>query len=632
MKALCRLALLLAVVAPRALAGTTIGGRDGEVRGVSVRPATGKVEIVIDLLGAAVVQDFTLSNPARLVIDLQGTRLTGPVALYDGKNRGGVRNIRYAQFKPDVVRVVIDLDALKDYQVERAEGQVRVRIGSERTAFDAWSSSTVAPAAPVAVASRAPAPAVTGGPDQAARVTTPTLTQPMSIDQYLATHRADALQSQAARITVQWDNASIEDVIAGFAAFSGRTIILGREIKGNVTAEVKNQPWDLAMNAVLESQGLAVKTLPGGILNVVSQIELARADSTVPITTRLVRVNYAKATSLVPSVASILTKRGKAVADSTSNSLVITEITSRIDEVVEFVKGLDQRTPQVSIQAKIIFVDRQDVEQLGIKYDLGSTTQFFNRLIQRPDPRSAKPVDTDLDGVPDALVPTENFASNENIVSLGGNSLSALGNASQEVVNPALDLIFSTAIGNFDLTAFLQALQSVELADIQAEPTITTLDNRQAEILVGDRVPIRVIDVSAVGAGGTGTNVPRATVQFEQTGINLRVTPHVTGNRQILMEVHAERSNVRPASVDIGFTFQTQQADNQILVSDGETAVIGGLTVTEVTVTKSGIPFLVDLPILGKLFGFTNQTENRRDLLILITPHIIDDLVAPSGQ
>ncbi len=277
-------------------------------------------------------------------------------------------------------------------------------------------------------------------------------------------------------------------------------------------------------------------------------------------------------------------------------------------------KGLDQRTPQVSIQAKIIFVDRTDIEQLGVKYDFGSTTQFFNKLIQRPDPRTAEPVDTDLDGVPDALVPKENFPANENIVSLGGNSLSALGNAAQEVVNPALDLIFSTAIGNFDLTAFVQALQSVELADIQAEPTITTLDNRQAEILVGDRVPIRVIDVSAVAGGGTGgTVVPRATVTFQQTGINLRVTPHVTGTRQILMEVHAERSNVRPASVDIGFTFQTQQADNQILVGDGETAVIGGLTVTEVTVSKTGIPFLVDLPILGKLFGFTNQQENRRD-------------------
>jgi type IV pilus assembly protein PilQ len=643
MKAILPLAALLVAVAPRALAGTTVDGpprvaRDGEVRGVSVLPAAGKVEIVIDLQGAAVVQDFTLANPARLVIDLQGARLTAPAALYDGQNRGGVRNVRYAQFKPDVVRVVIDLDALKDYQVERAPGQVRVRIGTERTSFAAWSSSTVVPPLRAErgtggedVTGRAPP--VTGGPAQAARVTTPSMGRSLSIEEYLAAHRADAAQSQAPRITVQWDNASIEDVVAGFAAFSGRTIILAKGITGNVTAEIKNQPWDLALNAVLESQGLSVQTLPGGILNVVSKVELARADSTVPITTRLVRINYARATSLVPSVQSILTKRGQAVADSTSNSLVITEVSSRIDDVVDFVKGLDLRTPQVSIQAKIIFVDRTDVEELGVKYDLGAQNQFFNRLIQRPDPASAQPVDTDLDGVPDALVPTEFFDRNSDIVALGGNSLSAIGNASQEVVNPALELIFSTAIGNFDLTTFVQALQRVELADIQAEPTITTLDNRQAEILVGDRVPIRVIDVSAVSTGtGTGTPVPRATVQFQQTGINLRVTPHVTANRQILMEVHAERSSVRPAAVDIGFTFQTQQADNQILVNDGETAVIGGLTVTEVTVTKSGIPFLVDLPILGKLFGFTDQQESRRDLLILITPHIIDDLVAPTGQ
>jgi type IV pilus assembly protein PilQ len=635
-------AALLTLVAPQALVGTTAGGRDGEVRGVSVLPASGKVEVVIDLQGAVQVLDFTLSSPARLVIDLLGARLTTPATLYDGQNRGGVRNIRYAQFKPDVVRVVIDLDALKDYQVERAAGQVRVRIGSERTAFAAWSSSTMASVTPAPASSSAPAaapasamsaPPVTGGaggPEQAARVRTPSVGRSMSIDEYLATHHSDALQSQAPRITVQWDNADIEDVIAGFAAFSGRTIIMGKGISGKVTAEVKNQPWDLALNAVLESQGLTVQTLPGGIFNVVSKVEMARADSTVPVTTRLVRINYAKATSLVPSVASIVTKRGAVVADSTSNALVITEVSSRIDDVVDFVRGLDLRTPQVSIQAKIIFVDRTDVEELGVKYDLGSTTQFFNRLIQRPDPSTAKPVDTNLDGVPDALVPTGNFPRDANIVALGGNALSALGNASQEVVNPALELIFSTAIGNFDLTAFVQALQRVELADIQAEPTITTLDNREAQILVGDKVPIRVIDVSAPS---TGTNaVPRATVRFEQTGINLKVTPHVTANRQILMEVHAERSNVRPASVDIGFTFQTQQADNQILVNDGETAVIGGLTVTEVTVTKSGIPFLVDLPILGKLFGFSSQQENRRDLLILITPHIIDDLVAPTGQ
>src|SRR3989475_12687547 len=225
---------------------------------------------------------------------------------------------------------------------------------------------------------------------------------------------------------------------------------------------------------------------------------------------------------------------------------------------------------QVSIQAKIIFIDRTDVEELGVKYDLGSTTQFFNKLIQRPDPRTAKAVDTNLDGVPDALVPQENFKSTDVIVDLGGNSLSALGNADQQVVNPALDLIFSTAIGNFDLTTFLQALQRVELADLQAEPTITTLDNRAAEILVGDRVPIRVIDASAAVA--TNNAAPRAAVRFEQTRITMKTTPHVTANRQVLMEVHAENSAVKPASVDIGFTFQTQPADNQILVNDGEKA------------------------------------------------------------
>ncbi len=612
---------LVLATAPRALAGS---GRDGEVRAVSVLPAAGKVEVVIDLQGAVDVRDFTLSGPDRLVIDLIGARLVAPAALYDGQNRGGIKNIRYAQFRPDVVRIVIDLDALKDYQVERRDGQVRVALGTERTAFVRWSSQTAG----------APAPAPPAAPrgaasDAAATVTTPTDVPTTSIEAYLAAHRRDALQSQAPRITVQWDGADIEDVVAGFAAFSGRTIIVGKGIQGKVTAEIKNQPWDLAFHAVLESQGLAWQTLPGGIINVANKIDLARADSTVPIATRLVVLNYAKATSLQPAIQSIVSRgRGAVVADSSHNALIITDVATRIDEVEEFVKGLDIRTPQVAIQAKIIFVDRSDVEQLGVRYDLGSSTQFFNRLVQRFDPSSAKPVDTDLDGVPDALVPTTTFTPDKTIVDLGGNSLSALGNAAGAIANPALELIFSTALGNFDLTTFLSALERIQLTDVQAEPSVTVLDNRPAQILVGDRVPIRIVDVSSPSAGGTG--VPRATVSFEQTGINLKVTPHVTSNRQVLMDVHAERSSVQTAPVDIGFTFQTQQAETQLLVGDGETAVIAGLTVTEVVVDKTGIPFLADLPILGKLFGFSSQTENRRDLIILITPHIIDDLATPT--
>jgi type IV pilus assembly protein PilQ len=586
--------------------------RDGEVRSVTVAPASGKVAVVIDLRGAVEVQDFTLDSPARLVLDLIGARLAAPATLYDGQNRGGVKNIRYGQFRPGVVRVVIDLDALKDYHIDRSNGQVRVEIGSERTSFAAWTSggsTTVATAAP---APAAPPPPVTGDP---ARVSTPVAGATETVDEYLALHRNEALQSQAPRINVQWDDADIQDVVAGFAAFSGRTIVVSKGITGKVTAEVKNQPWDLAFNAVLASQGLDVQTQPGGILVVVDKKDLARADSTVPVETRLVRVNYAQASSLVPAVQSIVSKtRGAVVADTTNNALVITDVQTRIDQIESFVKGLDIRTPQVSIQAKIILVDRTDVQSLGLQYDLGSPTQFFNKLVARLD-STGKP-----------------FTQDQTIVDLGGNSLSAIGNADQQVINPALKLIFSTALGNFTLTTFVQALQSVDLADVQAEPSVTTLDNRPAEVLVGDRVPIRVIDVSAQAGQTGGANVPRATVQFQQTGINLRVTPHVTANRQILMQLHAERSAVKPASVDIGFTFQTQQADAQVLVNDGETIVMGGLTETDLTLTKTGIPFLVDLPIVGRLFGFTSQTEQRRDLIILITPHIVDDLAAPTSR
>src|SRR2546427_9144627 len=179
MKRIAALAAWLVVLTPGASPGVGgAGPRDGEVKAVSVVRAAGSVEVVIDLRGAVDIQAFTLASPARLVVDLRGRRLVPPAVLYDGANRGGIKNIRYAQFRPGVVRVVIDLDALKDYQVERRDGQVRVRIGSERTAFEAWSSQSAATTAaaplvtPVAPVAQRP-PARSGGGGQAAGGATP---------------------------------------------------------------------------------------------------------------------------------------------------------------------------------------------------------------------------------------------------------------------------------------------------------------------------------------------------------------------------------------------------------------------------------------------------------------------------
>ena len=268
-------------------------------------------------------------------------------------------------------------------------------------------------------------------------------------------------------------------------------------------------------------------------------------------------------------------------------------------------------------------MDRSDLQSLGLSYDWGTSKQFFTTLVQRTDPSTLKPIDTNGDGVPDALGGGTPFTTNQVLV--GGNTLSAIANANERVVSPALSLIYSAALGKFSLTSFLDALQQVQLADLQAEPSIVTVDNKQAQIQVGQDVPVRVLDLSSVGTGAaTGNQVPRATVSFRPVGIILNVTPHITNNHQVMMVVHAENSDAQIASSDVGYIFNKQSADNQILVNDGETAVIGGLIVTQVTQTKTGIPILVDLPVLGRLFGTTSRTEEKRELLILITPHVID--------
>jgi type IV pilus assembly protein PilQ len=594
MKALSRVILAAAaalLVAPPA--GAEDGPLSGEDTAVSVMPSPGRAEVVVNVHGTVDVKDFVLDNPARLVLDVMGARLSAGASRYDGVNRGGVRNLRYNQYRPDVVRIVLELDAAKDYKVVRDGDAIRISFGADRS-FASWSSTApgdLTPPAPRAMADARPAA-------QRSEVSLP--------------DEAPAREPQGEpRITVTWDRASIGDVVAGFAAFSGKTIILGKDIKGEVTAEIKNQPWPQAFAAILAAQGLTAQEMPGGIIRVDAPSTLAALDSTEPLETAVVRVNYKQADSLAKTVESIVTKgRGRVIADRGSNALVITDTHSHIGQVTDFVRGLDVRTPQISIQAKIIFVDRTDLQQLGLRYDIGSRTQFFNKLVQRPDP-------TKTDG--------STYLPSVNIIDLGGNSLSAIGNADATVQQSALDLVFSTALGGFSLTSFLSALETVQLSDVQAEPLITTLDNRQADILVGDEIPLRVVDASAQ-SGGTGTSVPRSTVQFKETGIRLTVTPHVTNNRQILMELKTERSNVQTlAAADLGFTINKQTSTNQLLVGDGETSVIGGLTVTTVTKSRSGIPLLSGLPIVGKLFSFSSDQENRRDLIILVTPRIVDD-------
>lgn len=603
-------ALGLLVLAALQLAAAPVRSHapTGDVLGVSVLPAPGRAEVVVDIRGPVEVTDFVLSHPARLVLDLGGARLVGPSLQYDGVDRAGIRNIRYSQFRPDVVRVVIELDDTRDYQMIQADNAIRVTFAAAQS-FAAWPNGAVVLPSPSPAA-----PAPTGANARAADL-------PSAIPAAAARARpadASAAQgSQQPRISVTFDAATIDEVVANFAAFSGRSIITGKGISGNVTAEIHDQPWDLAFNAILASQGLAASELPGGIIRVDSRANLAAEDSTEPLTTQPFKINYARASALLPSIQPLLTPhRGAAAADTTTNSLIITDLTSRMASIGQFIaRSLDVRTPQVAIQAKIIFVDRTNLEALGLRYDLGTQQQYFNSLIPRDTSGTRTPVQAGTAQSPVNVV-------------FGGSALAGVANATAVVVSPTLELIYTTVLGNYALSTFLQAAQQMSLADVQAEPQVTVVDNQKATIFVGQRTPIRIADPSSPATGPA-----RVTVQLLQTGIKLEATPHVVlGTREILMELHAERSSVDQApTADVGGIFGSQEGTTQILVRDGETAVIGGLTVTSVSEGRNGIPYLMDLPFIGRLFGVRTHQEQRQDLLILVTPHIVDDLVGREG-
>ena len=632
------------------------------VRGVRVESNTGGTIVAVTLTDSVARSAFTLAGPDRIVLDLPGATL-GSLGgrSYDGQARGPVQNIRMAQYRPDIVRVVIDVDGPSRYSLSGGN-EVRISLsgGTEAAAWSTGDAMPVQHVAQVPVSETAvTATAVMDSTVSSARAPAgdaPSRVQYQTPDLALVgTPATSAGKPPKPRISVSYQEADIRDVIAAFASFANRTIIVGKDVAGNITADVKDKPWDEALAAILSAQGLAASEEPNGIIIVDSYKNMLDKQSLEPLVTQVVSVNYANATSLATTVRGLLTRdcvpgaggptsggaaasapgavpsgcvvRGSVQADSATNSLLIREVSSRMDDVISYVRSIDRRTPQVAIKAKIIFVNRTNLQEMGITYDIGTARQFFNTVIPRQEVVSQIPIDRNGDGVPDAFRQVQQPVIGDR-VDLGGNVISAIANANSSISSPALNLIFSAALGKYSLTPFIQALQESSLADVQAEPTVVTLDNRKAEILVGQEIPIRVLDAGAGAAGGSSTgqiNIPRATVQLKEVGISLSVTPRITNNRQIMMTIHAENSSASLASSDVGYIFDKQRADNTLMVPDGETAVIGGLTITSVSKSRRGVPFLMDLPYLGRLFSTTRKNEQKRDLVILVSPHILDD-------
>lgn len=554
------------------LAGVLLGF-GGPVTGLSVQPALERTEVVISIQGHAEFRDFTMEGPTRLVVDLLGAKHALPRENFLDINRGGIRSIRTSQYSADIVRLVMDLDGLVGYQILQADGQVRVILENPGPSFEPWSAGAAAPALP---------------PERVAHL-------PPSI----------VPAQEAPRLTVTFTNTPIAEVLFTFAEFANRSIIPGVQVEGLVSAEIRNQPWDVALEAILSAYGLTAREMESGIIRVENLESLRQREVTEPVATRTYQVNYGTAAELREAVEAFLTpQRGRMAVNAATNTVIVTDVIRVLDAVQSLIADLDKETAQVSISAKIMFINRTKLRDFGVIYDLKDSRGNQLNLLA-PGSVDGEQVDVGTD-----------------VISLGGSSLAALGNARSTLPNPSLNILTSLIIGRHTLINFIQALESMNLSQIEAEPSLTVMDNQTARMGVGEETPIRVLDASAA-AGEGSTLLPVAQVTTRETGIILEVTPHVTASGKILLDLHAERSAAVPAESDIGLIFQQQYAGSRVLVNDGETVVIAGLTVTETSEVRSGIPLLMDLPVIGRLFSVTRESTIQRDLMILVTPTIV---------
>lgn len=396
----------------------------------------------------------------------------------------------------------------------------------------------------------------------------------------------DRTEATGRRMSLDVQGADVNTVLRSLSEFSGKNIVASKEVKGQVTMRLRNVPWRHALDILLRAQGLGM--VEKGQTIVVSNLETLRKEEMdrrtaeraqeelLPLETRILPISYANSEEMAKAVEKTLTKRGHIEVDKRTNALLVTDITERLDQCEGMVRSLDTRTPQVEIVARLVDVDVSATRDLGVRWGLHN-------------------VDLGDAGV------SENFDVN-----------------AADVTSPAGVMKVGTIKPFGSIDATLQALETQNKANIISNPRITTVNNREASVVVGKQIPLIVQDFAG-----------NAVTQMTTIGIKLNVTPHINVGNKITMDVHPEVSDLAAqATVQGGIIINTTMADTRVMVNDGETAVIGGLIRSNESTTKRGIPILMDIPLLGNLFRSSSTTNAKRELLIFVTPKILGDQTA----
>ena len=401
---------------------------------------------------------------------------------------------------------------------------------------------------------------------------------------------------------------SFEAVFNSVSKVANIDIILAPEIKGKTSLNITKKTWQEALDIVCDMNDLTWVVEDKYIMIQKAATyqakqkkiadEEAQAEQNAPLVRKNFQIQHAKAQELVKVLESMKSSRGRITTVERTNSIIVYDTEGKIEQMGKALVELDVETLQIMITAKLVVVSSAKSRELGVDWALRSGSTALS-------PGSISDANS--------LNPTVAGASRTSagIHSLPSRSLNAVGATAD---NPAPTAITASLLDN-TLQVAIANIMSDASTEVLASPQVSTLDNTEAVVYMGDKISIRVIDDSGESA-----------TQLVEAGIKLTVTPHVSGDNRILLDLH-------PQNDSYGYDTQgqvvisTQEAKTKVVVADGETVVIGGLTRNENTESETGVPFLKDIPLIGNLFKYTRHQVEKRDLIIFVTPRIIRNYI-----
>jgi type IV pilus assembly protein PilQ len=434
------------------------------------------------------------------------------------------------------------------------------------------------------------------------------LAHPVGAQESTAMRQVGMVRTGTGTFTMDVDGADIRTVLKAIAEFSGRNIVPGKDVRGTVRVSLRNVSWQDALRTVLRSNGMDYAD-EGGILRVDEAAKLhaeaveretarAKALELIPLETAIIKLNYANASELNTALQSAVSRRGQIQVDKRTNSLIVSDLPGNIETVTRMAQALDSTTPQIEITAKLVDVDAEALRGMGIEWNVAPATPEF------------------WTGVDDPANPGQKVLPGGGPIHNDDYSVVGAGEHNTAISDPATRLTFGIFKDWASIEAQLSLLEQNRKANIISNPRVTTVDNREAKILVGQKIPLIVQDVA-------GNPVS----QLQTIGIQLKVTPHLTQDKKIVMDLHPEVSDLSTQStVQGGVIINTSEADTRVMVDDGQTAVIGGLIRTNDSHVRRGVPLLKDIPLIGMLFRSDNTIKQNRELIIFVTPRLLAEL------